>query len=44
MGDEEAIIFCDKALEIDQNLVEAWNNKGNPLNKLIKYDGCYRVL
>ena len=41
---DEAIQCYDKAIEIDANYADAWNNKGNALDNLGKYDEaiqCY---
>jgi tetratricopeptide (TPR) repeat protein len=41
---EEAIKCYDKAIEIEPNNAEAWNNKGIVLGRLSKYEeaiACY---
>ncbi len=41
---EQAIAFYDKAIELNDNYDDAWNNKGNVLDDLGQYDdaiGCY---
>ena len=41
---DEAIKYCDKAIEINPNFAWAWINKGNALFELGKYDEavkCY---
>ena len=35
---EEAIECFDRALEINPNFAEAWNNKGNVLDELGRYE------
>lgn len=35
---EKSIIFCNKAIGIDGNYFEAYNNKGNALRGLLKYE------
>ena len=42
--DEESLVCYDKALEIDPNNVNAWNNKGDALFDLGRYEEslvCY---